>query len=42
MAPYAAFAAVVTGRTQLVDKILKDQHQILALENLDDVFCGLS
>jgi hypothetical protein len=38
MAPYAAFAAVVTQNTQLMDKILADQHQVLALENLDDVF----
>jgi hypothetical protein len=40
MAPYAAFAAIVTGRTQLLDQILRDQHDVLALENLDDVFQG--
>jgi tetratricopeptide (TPR) repeat protein len=40
MAPYAAFAAVVTDKPQLLDQILKDQHDVLALENLDDVFQG--
>ena len=38
MAPYAAFAAAVTGNMQLLDQILKDQHEVLALANLDDVF----
>jgi hypothetical protein len=38
MAPNAAFAAVVTGDAPLLDQILKDQHDVLALENLDDVF----
>jgi hypothetical protein len=38
MAPYAAFAAVMTGRTQLLEQILRDQDQALAAQNLSDVF----
>jgi hypothetical protein len=38
MAPYAAFSAAVTGDADLLDKVLSDQHEVLALQRLDDVF----
>jgi hypothetical protein len=38
MAPYAVFAAAVTGRKELLDRILTEQHDVLAAENLDKVF----
>lgn len=38
MAPCAAFAAVVTGKKQLLDQILQEQHEDLAMQNLDGVF----
>jgi hypothetical protein len=38
MAPYAAFAAAIANKAELLDQILTDQHEALALANLDDVF----
>jgi hypothetical protein len=40
MAPYAAFSAIVAGRSQLADQILSDQNAVLTGENLDGIFQG--